>query len=183
MKKTLFILLAIALFTSCRVTREECLAKYPDLTPAVTSWDTIWKTDSVVHYVRDTVIQIDIHDSIVEQIIKVPWYIPLHYTTDTSHLVSKWSESFAVYDQHGLFHRLVPKDTTIEFRLDSAIREVERYRELIQKSEKEKIYKESLSWWRKAANEVHGLLTGALITTVIALILLMKYGASFTNKK
>lgn len=183
MKNLVFFVAALLSLVSCRITREDCIQRYPDLVPMISSVDTIWKHDSTVTYIKDTVFKIEIRDSMIEQIIKVPWFIPSQYTTDTSHLVAKWCESYAIYDQNGLFHRLVPRDTILEIRLDSAIQRIEYYRELVHKSEKEKIYKESFPWWRKAITEVHGLFTGILISLILALFLFMKYGASFSQNK
>ena len=118
------VLLMIPLF-SC-VTQRRCLSKFPPVSDTIT---VVTTKDSVIY--RDTTIYIKIPGAVqVDSIlIPCPSVQPGVFIPDTAFLENQFSIARAWYRPPNIQLRLIQKDTTIAFRLDSAIREAHYWKE------------------------------------------------------
>jgi len=127
MKQWTTLMLMVLIFSSC-ATRKICLRKFPVVADTV---EVVHYRDSLVY--RDTVITVTIPGDTIVQTDSVlipcppppPQFIPDTARAETSLAVAR-----AWWDYPYIRLSLIQQDTTIEFRLDSAIHEAYYWKEL-----------------------------------------------------
>ena len=119
--KVKIILLVLLVFASSCVTQRRCLQKFPPTTNTTTI-----VRDSIIEILRDTTIYFDIvGETIIDSVFilcpEVPNYVPDTARAETSLAIAKAYWSFPNIELE-----LTQKDTTIERRLENALREIRR---------------------------------------------------------
>jgi hypothetical protein len=121
--KNLAILILVLISSSC-VTQKVCQRKFPISADTVR---IVILKDSIVY--RDTVITVHLAGEVVRDTIRIPCPPPPpSYVPDTARAETKLAVAAAWWDFPNISLRLIQKDTTIETRLDSAIREAYYWR-------------------------------------------------------
>lgn len=141
MKALIFILLPLFLFSSC-ITRQKCLQRFPPEIKEITS-----VTVEVRETLRDTIIFRELPGETLIQVDTVLIDNKALINTHVSFLETSLAWSKAQIRNNKLCHELVQKDTTLEFRLNDAIREVERLeKELTLKTETVEVPRKLTKW-------------------------------------
>lgn len=124
------IILTLILISSC-ITQKRCLTKYPPIA------DTVKITqarDSII--LRDTTIYIKIPGESLTDSIMIPCPEIINYIAETAFAETPLAKAWAWWQYPEVRLKLIQKDTTIETRLEEAIREAYHW-----KSEYNKITK------------------------------------------
>ncbi|MBE0661148.1 MAG: hypothetical protein IH597_01670 [Bacteroidales bacterium] len=141
MKIFFFILLPLLLFSGC-ITRQKCLQRFPPEIKEITS-----VTVEVRETFRDTIIFRELPGDTIIQVDTVLIDNKGLINTNISLLETSLAWSKAQIRNNKLFHELVQKDTTLEFRLHNAIKEVERLeKELTLKTETVEVPRKLTKW-------------------------------------
>jgi len=129
MKRCTALILMVLIFSSC-VTRKICLKKFPVVADTV---EVVHYRDSLVY--RDTTIWVTIPgDTIIHSdsvLIPCP-PPPAQFIPDTALAESRFAIARAWWDHPFIRLTVADRDTTIELRLDSAIREAYHWKEMYQ---------------------------------------------------
>jgi len=117
------LIILIGLFSSC-VTQRKCNLKFPPSIETITS-----TKDSVVIEYSDTTIYVKIKGETKHDTIIIPCPPPAPaYIPDTVRAETSLAKAIAYWSYPKIHLNLVQKDTTIERRLDNALREIRRLR-------------------------------------------------------
>jgi hypothetical protein len=118
MKAIFFILLPLFLFSGC-ITRQKCLQRFP---PEIKEINSV--TVEVRETLRDTIIFRELPGETLIQVDTVLIDNKGLINTNISFLETSLAWSKAQIRNNKLFHELVQKDTTLEFRLNDAIKKL-----------------------------------------------------------
>ena len=165
--KTLILIAALALLLTGCVTQDRCLRKFPPEIKEVTKIVT-----ETVTITRDTTIYVRLPAEVVVQTDTVL------VDTETGLITSKLSRletslawSTAQIRNSRLHHELQQVDTTIEHRLQDAIREVDRLeKELTEKVTTIEVPRR-LNWWQRLRMTIGTLALGSGLGWLVLLIL------------
>jgi hypothetical protein len=153
--KALTILILVLISSSC-VTQKVCQRKFPISADTVR---IVILKDSIVY--RDTIITVKISGETVSDTIVIPCPPPPPvYIPDTARVETTLAKAVAWWDYPYIKLRLIQKDTTIEARLDSAIREA--------------------YYWKKEYMNITNVVTVKEIPTIYKLSLWICIGILFT---
>lgn len=111
------IILTLILISSC-VTQKRCMTKYPPIADTVV---TVITRDSIVF--KDTTVYITLPGETIIDSIVIPCPPMPDYVPDTAKAETDYALAIAWYDPPKLMLRLDQKPSTLEIRLDSALRE------------------------------------------------------------
>lgn len=165
MKTNLFFLAMFTLIFSGCITREKCYNRFPPEIKEITS-----VTVEVREFLRDTIIFRDLPG---ETLIKVDTVLIDNkgsINTSISFLETRLAWSKAQIRSNKLFHELVQKDTTLEFRLNDAIREVVRLeKELTLKTETIEVPRKLTKWQQFRLTLANIFLVGVAIFSIYLL--------------
>ena len=119
-----FILILFGVFGVSCVTQKRCLEKFP---PNNDSIVYVNKVDSIV--IKDTVVLVDIWTEIVVDTVEIPCPPPLPtYKPKPAYAETSLAKASAWWDYPYIRLELTQKDTTIEVRLENAIKEAYHWR-------------------------------------------------------
>lgn len=142
----MMLIVAVLMLSGC-ITRERCLNRFP---PQIS--DSIQIIRETVETIRDTTITVEIPGEVrlrVDTVYSDPK--TGQSKSEKSFLETSLAWSSAEVKDGKLFHELHQRDTTIEFRLENAIREVDRLeKELRQKTTTVEVPRK-LTRWQKFA--------------------------------
>jgi hypothetical protein len=142
MKTTMFTLAILMLLFSGCITKEKCYNRFPPQTI-----ETVTTTIEVKETFKDTIIYQTLPGEIVILVDTVIQEKDGKINSKLSRLETTLAWSTAQIRNNLLFHELHQKDTTLEFRLNDAIREVERLeKELTLKTETVEVPRQLTKW-------------------------------------
>jgi uncharacterized protein YceK len=170
MRNTIFILAVLLMGSGC-VTQKRCMKKFP---PQV-GIDTviIEKHDTLVEY-NDTTIYLELPGEVVFDTVYIskPVPVPIKYQADTAQVETKLAKAKAwmEYKPDRIILELEQKDTTILFRLDSALVASQYWhRKYTEIKETQVFDKTKIPWYYRA-----GFYWMLLSLTAILLIILLR---------
>lgn len=118
-------LILMVLFSSC-ATRQICNRRFPVVADTVR---VVLSHDTIIY--RDTVVTVTIPGVTVTDTVLIPCPpLPPEFIPDTAQAETPLAVATAWWSYPVIRLKLVQRDTTIQFRLDSAIREAKSWREL-----------------------------------------------------
>lgn len=163
--KALTILILVLISSSC-ITQKVCLRKFPISADTVR---IVTFKDSIVY--RDTVVTVHLPGEVVRDTIRIPCPPPPpSYIPDTARAETKLAVATAWWDYPNISLQLIQKDTTIEARLDSAIREAYHWRKEFEAVTKIVTVKSIPVIYRISLWIVIGILFTLLLITVITIV-------------
>jgi hypothetical protein len=144
--KTLFkiggLITILILFSSCFATKRRCYDKFPPQVSIDTSYYEVVR-DSLVY--RDTTIFVEIPgETLIDSIIvdnippetQKPSSKPLSISSDTIRLETEYAKAEAYYIAPKLYLKLEQKQSILEVKLDSVIRQEMHWKEMYMEIEK-----------------------------------------------
>ena len=144
MKNLIYILILLISLPGC-TTQKRCLRKYP---PQVTEVEKII-TNTEIKY-KDTVIYYPLPPEIINNIDTVYITNDTLINSNLSVLQTSLAISSAQIKGNLLYHNLLQKDTTIELRLDNALKEINTLQTQLKQKVTTIEVPAKISWWNRS---------------------------------